>query len=155
MKVSATLKIQEIVKKRKEQGLSVYNFGLGANPLPISHDYLNVIKKYANNKNYISACGVDKFQKVIKKIYSNDNYKIENVLTGNGLKELLFVVQMAFDGIIIQRHEVKKDGRSANHRKQEAEPWVPPRPRALLEVEVFLLWTSINFCKVISSRNRY
>ena len=101
MKVSATLKIQEIVKRRKEQGLPVYNFGLGANPLPISRDYLREINKYTDYKNYISACGVNKFQKVIKDKYSTDNYKIENVLTGNGLKELLFVVQLAFDGIII------------------------------------------------------
>ena len=34
--MSATLKSQEIVKQRKRDGLSVYNFGLGANPMPIS-----------------------------------------------------------------------------------------------------------------------
>ena len=52
MKVSATIKIQEIVKKRKELGLPVYNFGLGANPLPIPREYLAEINKYTNNKNY-------------------------------------------------------------------------------------------------------
>jgi aspartate aminotransferase len=101
MKGSATLKIQEIVNKRKNLGLPVYNFGLGANPLSISQEYLNEINRYAVNKNYVSACGIDKFQNVIKKTYSNDNYKIKHILTGNGLKELLFVVHMAFDGIII------------------------------------------------------
>lgn len=101
MKVSATLKSQSIVEERKNKGLPVYNFGLGANPLPISEVYSNEMKKYLGMKGYVSANGVDKFQNVIKERYSSETYRVKNVLTSNGLKEMLFLVQMAFEGTII------------------------------------------------------
>ena len=99
--MSATLKSQEIVKQRKRDGLPVYNFGLGANPMPISKVFSKEIEKYLDKKSYVSSCGVDEFQNAIKKTYSNDNYKVKHILTSNGLKEMLFLVQMAFDGVII------------------------------------------------------
>ena len=99
--MSATLKSQEIVKQRKRDKLPVYNFGLGANPLPISKTFSKEIEKHLDKKSYVSACGVDEFQNAIKKNYSNDNYKVAHVLTSNGLKEMLFLVQMAFEGIVI------------------------------------------------------
>ena len=99
--MSATLKSQEIVKQRKRDGLPVYNFGLGANPMPISKVFSKEIEKYLDKKSYVSSCGVDEFQNAIKKTYSNDNYKVKHTLTSNGLKEMLFLVQMAFDGVII------------------------------------------------------
>ena len=99
--MSATLKSQEIVKQRKRDGLPVYNFGLGANPMPISKVFSKEIEKYLDKKSYVSSCGVDEFQNAIKKTYSNDNYKVKHILTSNGLKEMLFLVQMAFKGLII------------------------------------------------------
>ena len=99
--MSATLKSQEIVKQRKRDKLPVYNFGLGANPLPISKIFSKEIERHLDKKSYVSASGVDEFQNAIKKTYSNDNYKVANVLTSNGLKEMLFLVQMAFEGIVI------------------------------------------------------
>ena len=53
--MSATLKSQIIVKQRKKAGRPVYNFGLGANPLPISEVFSKEIEKYLNKKNYVSA----------------------------------------------------------------------------------------------------
>lgn len=99
--MSATLKSQEIVKQRKKDGLPVYNFGLGANPIHISTIFSKEIKKHLDKKNYVSACGVDEFQTAIKNTYSNENYKVAHTLTSNGLKEMLYLVQMAFDGVII------------------------------------------------------
>ena len=99
--MSATLKSQEIVKQRKKDGLPVYNFGLGANPMLISNVFSKKMEKYMDKKSYVSACGVDEFQNAIKNTYSNDNYKVKHILTSNGLKEMLFLVQMAFDGVII------------------------------------------------------
>lgn len=101
MKVSATLKSQSIVTERKRNELPVYDFGLGANPLPISSHYLDEMRKYLNMKNYVPASGIDLFKATINKLYSTEVYNIKHILTGNGLKELIFIVQMAFDGIII------------------------------------------------------
>ena len=59
------------------------------------------METYIEKKKYVSASGVDEFQNAIKKSYSNENYKVAHVLTSNGLKEMVFVVQMAFEGVII------------------------------------------------------
>jgi aspartate aminotransferase len=40
-------------------------------------------------------------QNSLKKYYLSKNYIANNILTGNGLKELLFILQLAFDGKII------------------------------------------------------
>lgn len=97
---SATLNAQKIVNERKEKNLHVYNFGLGANPLPVHPKYSELLKKYSDKKEYTSVTGIQKLEKAIKNIYTINNYKVENVLFGNGLKELLFLVQMVFDGVI-------------------------------------------------------
>jgi aspartate aminotransferase len=98
--ISPTLNSTNIIKKRKDKGLVVYNFGLGENILPQPREFIESINKFSNKKNYISVSGIPELNQKIKKIYSNTYYHINNVLFGNGLKELLFLVQLAFDGII-------------------------------------------------------
>ena len=44
---------------------------------------------------------VAKLKKNLFKRYSGDNFKPDNILFGNGSKELLYIVQNVFDGIII------------------------------------------------------
>ena len=97
---SATLNAQKIVNDRREKNLPVYNFGLGANPLPVHPKYSELLKKYSDKKEYTSVSGIPKLEKAIKNVYTINNYKVENVLFGNGLKELLFLVQMVFNGVI-------------------------------------------------------
>ena len=78
--MSATLKSQIIMKQRKKAGLPVYNFGLGANPIPISTLFSKEIKKHLDKKDYVSACGVDEFQNAIK---NDDQDKIKSLLDDN------------------------------------------------------------------------
>jgi len=99
--ISPTLNCKNIVKQRKLKGLPVYNFGLGENPLPINNYYHQLVTKYSYKKHYTSASGVIELQKTIKNKYSNKYYTVDNIIVGNGLKELLFLVQLAFKGKII------------------------------------------------------
>ena len=99
-KISPTLKCQQIVKKRKENNLPVYNLGLGANPIRQPDEYIDLLKKYSDKKNYSSSNGIKKLNNILKSKYSSDKYKIENIIVGNGLKELLFLLQLVFDGMI-------------------------------------------------------
>ena len=39
--ISPTLKCQEIIKDRKKKGLKIYNYGLGANPIPQPNIFIN------------------------------------------------------------------------------------------------------------------
>ena len=99
-KISATLKCQEIVKERKDANLPVYNLGLGANPIKQPNEYIELIKKYAYKKNYSSSTGIKKLNDVLKSKFSINKYKVNNVLIGNGLKELLFLIHLVFNGKI-------------------------------------------------------
>ena len=99
--MSSTLKSKQIATYRKNNNLSVYNFGLGENPLNPPDYFVDMVKQFSHKKSYSSSQGIPIFQETIKKLFSSDKYIVNNVLTGNGLKELIFLVQMAFDGKII------------------------------------------------------
>jgi len=91
---SETLKSNRIVKSRRDKHLPVFNAGLGANPFP-PHEYLvETLKKHAHNKDYTSPSGIDDLKQSLIKKYSTENYIAENVIVGNGLKELLYILQL-------------------------------------------------------------
>ena len=96
--ISPTLKCQQIVKERNNKGLETYNFGLGANPIPQPSLFIEALKENAHRKEYTSCEGIPELNNTIQNLYSkNNSYKI---LIGNGLKELLFIIQLAFNGKI-------------------------------------------------------
>lgn len=101
MKKSSTLRAKEIVNKRKKLKLPVYNFGLGENPLPVPRMLLSDFKKNLTYKSYKNINSYPEIKKKLCNYFSNQKYTAENVILGNGLKELLFVTQMAFEGTII------------------------------------------------------
>ena len=98
--ISPTLDCQNIVKSRKENNLPVYNFGLGANCIPQPDFYIKKVKEYAEKKNYTSVQGIPKLCNSIINRFSTETYNIDNVLIGNGLKELLYIIQLSFVGKI-------------------------------------------------------
>lgn len=100
MNISPTLNCNKIIDDRKKLNLPTYNLGLGANSLKQPEYFINRLEYHADKKNYTSYDGIPKFKHTIIEKFSLNNYKVKNVLTGNGLKELLFIVQLAFKGII-------------------------------------------------------
>ena len=86
MKPSLTLMAKEIKIKRLKDNLPVFDGGLGENRLPPPPSMVSNIKKYSHLKEYTDSRGIDK----LKKILGN------KLLVGNGLKPLLFVIQLAF-----------------------------------------------------------
>ena len=99
MDISATLNCQTIIKKRISDNKPVYNFGLGANPIKQPQFYINKLKQYADRKEYTSSEGIPELNSILLDQYSKNNYA-NKVLIGNGLKELIFIIQSAFDGKI-------------------------------------------------------
>ena len=90
---SATLRSSSIVKMRKDKGLKVYNGGLGANPLKQHSILINCLKFNADKKEYIPPTGLPDLNNLINKKY-NSKY----ALVGNGLKELIFVLLLGWEG---------------------------------------------------------
>ena len=100
--ISPTLNCQNIINELKKNNRPVYNFGLGANPLKQSTIFSSLVKKYTDKKNYTPVAGIPEFKDVMKDYYKKkNNYDLENIITGNGLKQLLFLIQLAFKGKII------------------------------------------------------
>lgn len=101
IKESATLRASRIKKERLKNKLPVYDAGLGANPIKQPRQLIYSLIKNSNKKNYTSANGIDKLKKTIIQKYSNENYKVENTLVLNGLKEMIFILLLAFKGTTV------------------------------------------------------
>jgi len=93
---SETLLSDKIVRDRRKKNLPVYNAGLGANPFPAHPKMLELFKtSIENNKGYTSPSGIEELKDTLIATYSNSNYLVDNVIIGNGLKELLFILMTA------------------------------------------------------------
>ena len=83
---SPTLFAKNIMTDRVNRNLPVYNGGLGENPLPAAQCLQNTIVKYKHRKEYTSATGISLLQKLLG----------PKLIVGNGSKELIFIIQLAF-----------------------------------------------------------
>ena len=104
LKISSTLKINEISKDLEAKGEKIFKFGFGQSPFEIPENIVLELKNNANKNNYLSMQGLLDLRNEIAK-YSNKiknyNYKPENILVGPGSKELMFLLNLAFEGEII------------------------------------------------------
>ena len=104
LKISSTLRINEISKDLEAKGKKVFKFGFGQSPFEIPENIILELKNNANKNKYLAMQGLLDLRREIAN-YSNKrnnyNYKSENILIGPGSKELMFLLNMAFDGDII------------------------------------------------------
>ena len=100
MSLSPTLNCNNIIEDRVKNNQIIYNFGLGANPIKQPRFYINSLQEFAHKKEYTSAEGIPSLNNTLKSIYSK-NKSVNKILLGNGLKELLYIIQLAFTGKII------------------------------------------------------
>ena len=97
--ISPTLLCKDIIQTRQKQNLSIINFGLGENPITQPSLFVEAVKENAEKKTYTSCEGIPQLNQTLKNIYNTTETKYD-VLVGNGLKELLFIIQLAFVGKI-------------------------------------------------------
>ncbi|MDC0043833.1 aminotransferase class I/II-fold pyridoxal phosphate-dependent enzyme [Candidatus Pelagibacter sp.] len=101
---SSTLKINEISKELEEKGKKIFKFGFGQSPFNVPIDVVNELKKNSHQNKYLPMQGLKKLREVIAKYTSekkNYNYNSNNVMIGPGSKELMFLLNILFDGDII------------------------------------------------------
>ena len=99
-KISSTINCKNIQNKRIKDGLPVYNLGLGENIIKQPDVLIENLKKFSDKKHYTTVNGISYLKNELKKNYSSKNFKVDKVIVGNGLKELLFIIQLCFDGKI-------------------------------------------------------
>ncbi len=119
LKPSSTLRMNEISNKLELKGKKIYRFGFGQSPFQVPDDVVNELKNNAHQNKYLSMQGLSELRTAISKYSSNknsQNYKPENIIVGPGTKELMFLLQLLFDGDILL----------------PAPSWVSYAPQALL-----------------------
>ena len=104
LKPSSTLLINETSKKLEEQGKKIFKFGFGQSPFKVPEDVVEELKKNAHQNKYLPMQGLSELRDAVAKYTStkkNYDYKSENVIIGPGSKELMFLLNVIFDGEII------------------------------------------------------
>jgi len=104
LNISSTLKINEISKDLDMQGKDVFKFGFGQSPFKVPENVIVELKNNAHQNNYLPMQGLPELREAVANYISskkNYNYKAENILIGPGTKELMFLLQILFDGEVI------------------------------------------------------
>lgn len=102
--VSATLAINELCRRRRKQGRTVYNLGLGQSPFPVPRSVVEALKLAAPQKDYLPVRGLPALREAVAQFHrKHDQVEAhrDDVLIGPGSKELMFLLQLTYYGEII------------------------------------------------------
>lgn len=102
--VSQTLSINEKCNQLIKSGKTVYKFGLGQSPFPVPKPIVESLRLHAPQKDYLPVKGLPALREAVAEFHrKKDLVDIapDNVLIGPGSKELLFLLQLAFNGEIM------------------------------------------------------
>ena len=104
LKPSSTLLINEKSNKLEKEGKEIFKFGFGQSPFKVPPSIVDELKKNAHQNKYLPMQGLSELRDVVAKFISkkkNYNYLGTNVIIGPGSKELMFLLQILFDGEIL------------------------------------------------------
>ena len=104
LKPSSTLKINEVSRELESKGEKIFKFGFGQSPFEVPQDVVNELRNNAFQNKYLPMQGLKELREAVAKYTSTKKdykYNSENVIIGPGSKELMFLLQVLFDGDII------------------------------------------------------
>jgi aspartate aminotransferase len=104
MPLSATLQINELSNKLKEEGKKIYKMGLGQSPFPVPKIVVEELRSNAFQKDYLEVKGLKALRGAVANYHSRRNdiqRGAENVLIGPGSKELMFLLQFVYYGELV------------------------------------------------------
>ena len=104
LKPSSTLAINETSRQLEEQGKKIFKFGFGQSPFKVPEDVVEELKNNAHQNKYLPMQGLSELREAVAKYTlkkKNYSYKSENIIIGPGSKELMFLLNLIFDGEII------------------------------------------------------
>lgn len=104
MQPSATVAINEHCEALLAEGRRVFKLGLGQSPFPVPEPLVSALRRHAAEKAYLPVRGLQDLRRAVAH-YTERRAGIdrtaEDVLIGPGGKELMFLLQLVFDGEVI------------------------------------------------------
>ena len=104
LKPSSTLAINEASKKLEDEGKKIFKFGFGQSPFKVPQKIVDELKKNAHQNKYLPMQGLSELRDQVAKFISKRkdyNYLSSNIIIGPGSKELMFLLQILFEGEIL------------------------------------------------------
>lgn len=104
LKESPTLRINQQCKELAAAGKHIYKLGLGQSPFPVPDPVVNALRLYAPQKDYLHVQGLPELRQAVADFHRKKdgiNILAENVIIGPGSKELLFLLQLVFEGEVL------------------------------------------------------
>ncbi len=104
LKPSSTLLINEKSNKLEREGKKIFKFGFGQSPFKVPQDIVNELKGNAHQNKYLPIQGLQDLRVSIANYISkkkDHKYSNSNIIVGPGSKELMFLLQILFEGEII------------------------------------------------------
>ncbi|MHA2212557.1 MAG: pyridoxal phosphate-dependent aminotransferase [Candidatus Thorarchaeota archaeon] len=126
LKPSATLAINEQIRRRRAEGEKILHMGFGESPFPVHPRIRKALCENAGSKGYTSTQGILPLRKQIctfyRKMFGLD-FLPEQVVVGPGSKTLVFGALMALDGPLLlpapswvsYQHQAKLAGKEVLH----------------------------------------
>jgi aspartate aminotransferase len=85
-------------------GRQVYRFGLGQSPFPVPRSVVEELRANARQKDYLPVRGLPALRDAVAEYHRRRNGLAtvgDDILVGPGSKELMFLLQIAFDGELL------------------------------------------------------
>lgn len=101
VKDSPTVKSNEVSNQMIAEGRKVYKFGLGQSPFPVYPPVVEALIQHAAEKDYLPVQGLLSLREAVAKhfqVLTGVDATADQVMIGPGSKELLFGVQLCFNG---------------------------------------------------------
>ncbi len=104
LRASATVAINERSNRLLSEGRKVYKLGLGQSPFPVPEQVVEALRCHAAQKDYLPVAGLAELRTAVAEFHRRRDgldRGADDLLIGPGSKELMFILQLVFDGDLL------------------------------------------------------
>jgi aspartate aminotransferase len=101
---SATVAINEHCAALARAGKQVFKLGLGQSPFPVPQSVVESLRRNAHQKDYLPVLGLLELRQAVARYHAEREgieTSADRVLVGPGSKELMFLLQLAYNGELL------------------------------------------------------
>ncbi len=104
LSTSATIAVQQLCRTLEKKGRKIYRLGLGQSPFPVPESVVRALQDNAHQKDYLAVKGLEELRLTLAEQHCRRfdiDCGIEDVIVGPGSKELMFILQLVYEGEIL------------------------------------------------------